>query len=126
MPCSGGPLKRGDKTAPGRGCSIRRTSSRRAAIRWSSWDALARGARASTGSYIDPDALEQDVQDAYDALIDAIDGPCLCGRPQRVCRCWSSRAHEIEANLDKYLDLDNDDFKTFRDKSWPVQKKCWL
>ena len=24
-------------------------------------------------------------------------------------------AHEIEANLDKYLDLDNDDFKTFRD-----------
>ena len=58
--------------------------------------------------------LEQDVQDAYDALIDAIDGLAFAGDLSGL-QMLVDEAHEIEANLDKYLDLDNDDFKTFRD-----------
>lgn len=80
----------------------------------SSWDAFTEAREQAQEVYDDPDALEQDVQDAYDALIDAIDGLAFAGDLSGL-QMLVDEAHEIEANLDKYLDLDNDDFKTFRD-----------
>ncbi len=64
--------------------------------------------------YDDPNAMDKEIQEAYDALKQAIEGLTFAGDLGQL-KDLVDQAHEIEKNLDKYLDLDKDDFKTFRE-----------
>ncbi|MFR2562488.1 MAG: hypothetical protein ACLS8R_07210 [Anaeromassilibacillus sp.] len=74
--------------------------------------------------YDDPDALEQDVQDAYDALIDAIDGLAFAGDLSGL-QMLVDEAHELRPTS---ISTSTSTTTTSRPSAmrWPVQKKCWL
>lgn len=77
-----------------------------------SWAVFEAAREKAQGVYDDPDAMDQEIKEAYDELHKALYDLDFVGDLARL-QMLVKKGQEID--LSQYLDLDKDDFKTFRD-----------